>query len=436
MENKIEYAISAHGMNKAYGKVIIGFSGGADSSLLLHYFSKKAKEVVCVHVNHMIRGKEAKRDQQFCESVCKKYGIELAVYQIDIPSLAKKQGKGIEETARDERYRVFEKELLSRGFDAILTAHNADDNIESIIFNLARGTGLNGLSGIKPVNGKILRPLIYLSKDEIFSLCKENNIEYVTDSTNTDTDYTRNYIRHKIVPAIKELNPELHNAVSRMSEGLIKDEELILSQAKAFLLEYEDGCVKTDGIISLHQSVRARVLKLMAGQSLDYKGIRACEDIIFNSDCGSYTDIGRGKVFKKERDYVHFLDKSDIMPVEYAYELSGVAYVNEISIAISIDGTVPDEYEEEYSLRLDKKGINGRLYVRSRKDGDKIKANNMTKKVKRILCDNHIPSHLRDKIPMICDESGIVALPRLCIRDGCRIGKDSDIIEIKFCRQK
>ncbi|MBQ8566560.1 MAG: tRNA lysidine(34) synthetase TilS [Clostridia bacterium] len=436
MDNKIEYAICAHGMDKAYGKVIIGFSGGADSSLLLHYFSKKAEKVVCVHVNHMIRGKEADRDEEFCKNVCEKYGVELASYRLDIPALARERGKGIEETARDERYRVFEKERFSRGFDAILTAHNADDNVESVIFNLARGTGLNGLCGIKPVNGYILRPLIYLSKDEIFSLCRENNIEYVTDSTNADTDYTRNYIRHKIVPAMRELNPELDYAVSRMSEGLIKDEAFILSQAKDFMSEYEDGCVKTEAISSLHQSVRVRALKLMAKTSLDYKSLRACEDIIFNSECGAYADIGKGMVFKKERDYVHFLDKADTLPVEYSYELKDLTYIDEISMAVCIGGSAPDNYCFEYSVRLDKKGIRGDLYLRSRRDGDKIKVNNMTKKVKRILCDNHIPSHLRDKLPIICDEGGIVALPGLCIRDGCRTGKDSDTVEINFYRQK
>jgi len=436
MENKIEYAIFAHGMDKAYGRVIVGFSGGADSSLLLHYFAGKAKEVVCVHVNHMIRGEEADRDQQFCQSVCEKYGVELVVHKVDIPALAKKLGKGIEETARDERYRVFERELQARGFDAILTAHNADDNVESIIFNLARGTGLNGLCGIKPVNGSILRPLIYLSKDEIFSLCGENNIEYVTDSTNTDTDYTRNYIRHKVVPVIKELNPELVNGVSRMSESLICDEEFILSQAKAFMSEYKDGHVSTEKISVLHRSVRARALKLMAGQSLDYKSIRSCEDIIFNSECGSYADIGKGLVFKKERGYVCFLEKSEIVSVQYAYPLKDTVLIDEISTVVSVEGVVPDTYVEEYSVRLDKSGINGELYIRSRKDGDKIKVNNMTKRVKRILCDNHVPSHLRDKIPLICDESGIVALPRLCIRDGCKVSKDSDTVEIKFYRQK
>ena len=321
MDKKIEYAISAHGMEAAHGRVIIGLSGGADSSLLLYWAVRHCKGVACVHVNHMIRGEEADRDQRFCEELCKKYGVELSVYRLDIPTLSKERGMGIEQTARDERYRIFNEELKSRSFDAILTAHNGDDNIESVIFNLARGAGLNGLCGIKPKNGNILRPLIYLSKEEIFSLCRENNIDYVTDSTNEDTDYTRNFIRHRIVPELRKLNPELNTAVGRMSAGLISDEEFILSQAKAFMIGYENGEVNSEELKALHPSARARVFKLMAGRSLDYKSVRLCEGLLFNSECGSYIELSGGIAFKKERGFVHFIEREELAPLEYCYEM-------------------------------------------------------------------------------------------------------------------
>lgn len=417
MDKKIKYAICAHGMEEAYGRVIIGFSGGADSSLLLHYFANRAERVVCVHVNHMIRGDEAERDQRFCEEACKRYGVELVTYKIDIPAIAKKTGKGIEEAARDERYRVFYGELEKRGFDAILTAHNSDDNCESVIFNISRGSGLNGLCGIKPKNGKVLRPLIYLSKDEIISFCSENNIEYVTDSTNADTDYTRNFIRHGIIPQMKKLNPELNSAVSRMTEGFISDEDFILSQAKAFMIEFPKGKVDTERLKLLHPSVRARALRLMAGSSLDYKSIRLCEELLCNSKCGSYINLSGGIVFKKERDFVHFLRREDLDSVEYFYELSDGLEIKELGYTVGIDSS-RDCGRRLYSIALDSRSLSGKLYIRSRKDGDKIFHGGMTKKVKRILCDKHIPSHLRDAIPVICDDSGIVALGNLCVRDG------------------
>ena len=431
MDKKIKYAIDTHGMNEAYGKVIIGFSGGADSSLLLHYFVKRAREVVCVHVNHMIRGEEADRDERFCRRVCEKYGVELVTYKIDIPAIAKEQGKGIEETARDERYRVFNCELEKRRFDAILTAHNGDDNCESIIFNIARGTGLNGLCGIKPKNGKVLRPLIYLSKDEIISFCAETNIEYVTDSTNNDTDYTRNYIRYNIIPAMKKLNPELNAAVSRMTESNISDEDCILSQAKAFVGECSCRGLDTARLISLHPSVRARVLRLKAGRSLDYKSLRLCEELLMNSECGSYIDLSGGLVFKKERDFVHFLEKESLDSLDYCYELYDGVEIRELGISAGVDSDKA-QGNPLFTLSLKRDALIGKLYIRSRRDGDKIIHGGITKKVKRILCDRHIPSHLRDRIPIVFDEVGIVALGDLCIRDGCKYCGSGEKTEVTF----
>ncbi|MBQ9745146.1 MAG: tRNA lysidine(34) synthetase TilS [Clostridia bacterium] len=436
MDKKIEYAIKTHGMEDAFGRVIIGFSGGADSSLLLHWFSTRAREIVCVHVNHMIRGGEADRDQHFCSEMCKKYGVELVVHKIDIPSLAEKRGKGIEETAREERYRVFQNELRDRGFDAILTAHNGDDNLESVIFNLTRGTGLNGLGGIKPKNGNVLRPLIYLSKEEIFSYCNENNIEYVTDSTNEDTDYTRNYIRHIVAPALKKINPELNSAIGRMTEGLMRDESFILSQAKDFVLSCNKGCADIDGIRSLSPSVRARVLKLLAGRSLDYKGICACEDIIFNSECGSYVELSSGLAFKRERDYVHFIPKEALCKLEYSYELTDTVHIDELGVTASFNELDASVYERLSTLTLSMNSIKGELVIRSRRDGDRILHNGMTKKIKRILCDKHIPSHLRDRIPIICDGYGIVALYDICLRDGCKYNGNGEKIKITFYKSK
>ena len=430
MDAKIEYAIKAHSMDRAYSKVIVGLSGGADSSLLLHYFAKKANEVVCVHVNHMIRGAEADRDEEFCKSLCEKYGVSLVVHKIDIPSLAKQSGMGIEEAARQERYRVFYEELDKRGFDAILVAHNADDNLESVLFNLARGAGINGLAGIKPVNGRVLRPLIYLSKEEIFSICNENNIEYVTDSTNEDTDYTRNYIRHGIVPQLKKLNPELNCAIARMTDTLRSDEEYILSQAKVFMLEYDGEGVNTAKLCALDKSVRARVYRLMSGVSLDYKSICACDELLLNSECGSYVNLKDGLAFKKEHDYVHFLDASQLKKESFSYPLEDGLYIKELGATVGLSDK--KDSNAVYSVALYTEGIRGTLTVRSRREGDKITVNKMTKRVKRILCDAHIPSHLRDKLPVICDEGGICALADMCVCDRVKPMKNGKCTVINF----
>ena len=416
-------------------RVIIGFSGGADSSALLHYFVRKDFRIVCVHVNHMIRGAEADRDEAFCRSVCEKYGVPFVCHKIDIPTLAKKRGNGIEETAREERYRVFEQERAERGFDAVLTAHNANDNVESVIFNLARGSGANGLSGIKAVNGKIVRPLIYASRSQILAYCEENGIEYVTDSTNEDTDYTRNYIRHKIVPMMTELNPSLETAVARLTASLRADEEFICGVASEFIASHcKDAQIVPSEFDALHQSVKVRVLKELSGKNLDSNAISACISFISSSKCGDVINLCKGVSLKRESTYVAFLETSELEKKEFFARLeNGITKIDQIGIYVSYNTEDTPSGAELYStVSLDKSALKGELFVRSRREGDTVLHGKLTKKLKKIFCDRKIPSHLRDKIPLICDSEGIVAIPNVLVRDGAR-GED---VVVKVYKEK
>ncbi|MBO5212739.1 MAG: tRNA lysidine(34) synthetase TilS [Clostridia bacterium] len=421
MEKKIEAAVSAFNLEKAYGNIIIGFSGGADSSALLHYFSSRAKRVRAVHINHMIRGGEADRDEAFCKSVCERYGVEFVSYKIDIPAIAKASGRGIELTAREERYRVFENEL-ENGFDAVLTAHNANDNTESVIFNLARGSGLNGICGINPnLNGKILRPLIYVTRDEIISYCLANNIEYVTDSTNSDTDYTRNYIRHIVVPNMEKLNPSLNTAVSRLVSNARADSEFIELCVNEFISSNVClGKINTEQFCKLHKAVASRVLKRVSGKNLDYSSINTCISLAQNGSCGDTCNILEGISFKKEHSYLAFVRTKELERISFRYELregvNDIAKIEEIiAVSFKIDGKEP-----YFEINLDKSKIKGALFVRSRAEADKILCGKMNKRLKKLLCEKHIASHLRDRIPILCDDNGILAIPNVASRDGIK----------------
>ncbi|MBQ8163627.1 MAG: tRNA lysidine(34) synthetase TilS [Clostridia bacterium] len=424
LEKKIDAAVTAFDMKYAYGNIIIGFSGGADSSALLHYFSSRAKRLRAVHINHMIRGDEADRDEEFCKRTCEKYGVEFVSYKIDIPTLAKQSAKGIELTAREERYRIFDMELKN-GFDSVLTAHNANDNTESVIFNLSRGSGSNGMCGINPnLNEKIYRPLIYVTKEEIISYCLANNIEYVTDSTNSDTEYTRNYIRHIIVPALEKLNPSLNLAVSRLSSSVRADSEFIDICAKDFIsASVKDKKIDTSEFTRLHRAVATRVLKTVSGKNLDHNAINACIALANNGECGSACNILEGLSFKKEHDHLAFVKTIELERISFQYALNeginDISKIREIvTVACELQNKTP--YFEIY---LDRSMIKGGLFVRSRAEADKIFSGKMNKKVKKLLCENHIPSHLRDRIPILCDESGIIAIPNVALRDEVRSSK-------------
>ena len=390
MNNKINEAVCRYGMENIFDGAIVGFSGGADSSALLHYLKDRCKCLLAVHINHMIRGDEAQRDEEFCRRACEKYGIKFLSFKIDIPALAKKRHKGVEETAREERYTVF-KELLNSNpeYKCIVTAHNANDNAETVIFNLARGTGINGLCGIKPVVGDVYRPLIYSTRNDIIKYCLDNNIEYVTDSTNSDTDYTRNRIRHNVLPELMQVNSGFIDSCIRLGEILRQDEEYISREAKKLYSSFDNGKIPKSVAQNADAAVLSRALKLACQRNLEYNSICSCISLVENWGVGKMVNIEGGITFKLERDYCAFVPTEETKRHSFFSPLTEGANVigdtgTVICVNCSLDG---DEYLMEGSVRLNPEYVQGGLFVRSRQDGDTVRSGGMTKKIKRI-CSN------------------------------------------------
>ncbi|MDD4772660.1 MAG: tRNA lysidine(34) synthetase TilS, partial [Eubacteriales bacterium] len=228
---KFRDTINKYDMFADCAAVLCGFSGGADSTALLDllrlFCAEKGIRLGAVHVNHMIRGADADRDEAHCARFCGERGIELFIRRADIPQIAAAEKTGTEETARRERYRIFNDLCDSGGFDRIAVAHNAGDNFETVLFNLFRGTGIRGLSGIPPVRDNIVRPLIGCSKTEISGYCGENRLVYVSDDSNADTVYTRNFIRREIIPLALRVNSAAEENVTRMCEQLRRDSDFL-----------------------------------------------------------------------------------------------------------------------------------------------------------------------------------------------------------------
>lgn len=431
MINKINEAVRRYGMEKIFNGAVVGFSGGADSSALLHFLKDRCHSLVAVHVNHMIRGSEADRDEEFCKKTCEKYGVRFVSFKIDIPTFAKERHKGLEETAREERYRIFNEVLRDNpSCQCIVTAHNANDNGETVVFNLARGTGINGLCGIKPVFGDVFRPLINCTRDDIIRYCRDNNIEYVTDSTNGDTDYTRNRIRHLILPELMKINSGFLDSCARLGEILRQDEEYISREAMSVSSSLTSGQLSKDLAIALDKAVLARVLKDMSQRNLEFATVKACVSLIKSWKTGKMINVEGGLTFKLERDYCAFIRTEDSFRREvYAPLREGVNEIIDTGAVICINCTLEkDGYIKEGSVRLNVGAVVGSLYVRSRRDGDTVRSGGMTKKLKRILSDRHITSHKRDLVPVICDDLGILAIPGIVARDGAFNKKGNLII--------
>lgn len=393
---------------------------------------QKAKLFAC-HINHMIRGEEAVRDELFCINKCRELNIPLFVVSADIPTLSKEIGTGIEETARNFRYDIFNRITKEYSVSYIATAHNADDNLETLIFNLVRGTGTKGLIGIEGTRDNIIRPLLGFTKGEIVSFCKEYNIDYVTDSTNLDINYTRNYIRNEIVPKLKKLNPEAASAAQRLS-FLAKQDNLFIESE----LNKIQGNLSISELQKLPYALLSRYInreyllnsQIITGkeQTLSYVNIEDFIAFISNGKEGASlslpnlikASINQGKlVFSK--------DKEIIEPDQYCFPLmegqNTLPSGEKIFVLFNEEGkNFLCKYINVYKLfiyaELNFDKIKNTVFVRTRKSGDKYRINNMTKSVKKLFSEKKIPLQNRGCHPIICDSEGIIWIPEFPVRDG------------------
>jgi len=248
--------------------ILVAFSGGIDSSSLAVALQRlkeplKIKRLALLHINHLLRGEESYRDENFARRFAQKYSLELFVERVDVPSLAKKRGGNIEAVAREERYRLFEEVRKREGFDLVATAHHLGDLVETIILWLTRGTGLEGLLGFEPKEGNIIRPFYLATRQEIEDFAKKQAIEWVEDSTNYDLSLARNRIRHRVVPELKAINPNLEESVLRMREILKEENELLEKLVQTALLKVkEEG---REGFLKLEPALQRRVVMKLYG---------------------------------------------------------------------------------------------------------------------------------------------------------------------------
>ena len=241
LKEKVEKIIKTHNLIDEGEKVVVGVSGGPDSMCLLHILHTLKKDIVVCHINHMIR-QNAIIDEQYVENYCKKQGIPVYIARIPVEQKAKQEKKGTEEAGREARYEFFYEIAEKVGATKIATAHNANDNAETVIMNIIRGTSINGLKGIEEKRGMLIRPLITITRDEIEEYCKEEKIEPRQDESNKELIYTRNKIRNELIPYIKkEINPNIIEAINRMSQIAKEETDYLQEEAKK---AYQGICVE------------------------------------------------------------------------------------------------------------------------------------------------------------------------------------------------
>ncbi len=416
--------------------ILVGYSGGADSTALLHllhrYTQGTGATLYAAHINHGIRGEEADRDEKFCRSFAEKLGVKFFSLRVSVPEIAKATGESIETAARRVRYEYFDRIMSQNNIRLLATAHNADDNLETILFNIARGTGLSGLCGIpdcRPCeNGSVIRPLLNMEKSEILTYCRNNGLDFVTDSTNLSTDYTRNKIRAEILPVMKQINSRAIKNAARMSENLRTDSLCLENMTGCFMEELTDNyAIEVEKICSSSPSVVNRALirlydEFSGGAALEQVHIAALRELAKNAVPHSCVSLPKNIEGIIENGKLCFRKKSDVKDIPEEYEIilcEGENVISQINSKIFIGNSHSSKiiYKNSILLSIASDKINGSLVARSRRSGDRIRMGGMSKSVKKLMCDKKIPLSMRARIPMICDEDGILAIPFIGIRD-------------------
>ncbi len=413
---KIREYIKQNNLLESGDNLIVGLSGGADSVCLLFVLVNLSKEynlrIHAVHINHMIR-ETAGRDEKFSKDLCDKEGVDFTSYKTDCVLLSKESGLSVEETGRNERYRLFTEtgdKVFGKNNYKIAVAHHADDLAETFLFNLSRGTGIKGLASIRPRNGAIIRPLLCVTKEEIIDILNKNNLEHVEDETNTDEDYSRNKIRHRILPEMNEINSEASAHIVKTAEGLSEIDDYLSSEVDKVwdsLVSVSDKeTVIKDGVRILHPAIRKRVLHkaltVTAGRARDISvsQTEALEEL-FEKQSGRQRNFIYKMTAVREYDGVHiYKNKTDFSVKESNYQITFNVAERDFSKEIPSD---------MYTKWMDYDKISNCPVVRFRQKGDYIYvADNARKSLSDYMINEKIPSKQRDSIPLVADGNHIL----------------------------
>lgn len=427
----VSKTIGKYNMLKKSERVLIGLSGGADSVSLLLCLLMLGYDITACHINHQLRDKESLRDELFCIDLCKKFNVPIKVHRIDVASYCKNHACSTEEGARALRYEIFAK----TDCDKIATAHTLSDCFETTVFNLTRGTGLKGLCSIPPVRNNIIRPLIECTRTDIERFLLENKQDYVIDSTNLQTDYSRNKIRHNVVPILNELNPSLLSTYMNTLENLKNDQDYLVMQVSELLNSaLTHSGYKADILLHAHPAIRNRAIAQILIQNNINVSFNRISDII---------SILNGGKINLQSDIFAVCNEKLLYIERFEQHDSDTYYCKEINFNqsyIFFDKTV--SFEMVYNKNVNKNFANtccdydkikGRVLLRNRQSGDKIILcnRNFTSSVKKLF-NSSVTLENRMKTVILEDEEGIFFIEGFGCAD--RVKVDSDTKHILICK--
>ena len=438
--------IEYYGMLKSGERVLCAFSGGADSAVLLDALvrlsDKLGISVSAAHLNHMLRGADADADECFAAEKCREYGIPFLSERRDINALSQERGESVELCARNERYDFLRRAKEELGADKIATAHNANDNLETMLFNISRGSGLDGICGIPPARGDIIRPLINVTRSRIESYAEKNGIEFRTDKTNFETVYSRNKLRHNAIPALSEVNPSAVENAARASQILRLESDFLSKTAAEAAERISAGEASCDikALASLHGALFGRVCEIYAKKALgndsitlEYRHIESIRRLLSGESPSGELSLPFSLRVRREYEKLVFEKPAEESASEVLLICEGEFTFGDYAVTVR-KSVMSDKINNLLNLFLipcDK--IEGNLVLRSRCEGDEIKIKNRpTKRIKKLFIEEKIPKQHREKIPVIADDKKVFAVSGFGGDERYRAKDGDEIIEIEI----
>ena len=479
MEQKVIDYIKLNNMLSHGDGAAVGVSGGADSMCLLNILISLKEELdlklLALHVNHGIRGASADADEHFVEAFCVQKGIDFKAIHADVPAMAKEEGLTEEEAGRNLRYESFEKACLESGFQKIAVAHNSDDNAETVLFNIARGSGISGLRGIAPVRSlgdlTVIRPILCCSRKEIEDYLGKKGIEYRTDETNLTGEYSRNIVRNRILPMFKEeINAGVSGHIAELAAQAAELEEFVGEATEDALKKAEE-----DGLLSvtynetgeavrididvntltamkraLKNAVIRRLTGRIAGRLKDIESvhIKSAEGLL-GASVGKRIDLPYGVVVR--RDYTSLIFEKNINNAKGLRDVDKPVFSQ-----IAIDtGAFPLEYDlpngkkavltlipceknlniprNDYTKFFDYDKIKGNIEFRTRREGDYLLIKGISgtdgelhrKSLKTALIDMKIPAECRDELVLLAEGDHVLWIVGYRRDDSCYVTPDT-----------
>lgn len=411
-------------------KYLLAVSGGADSMAMLDMFYKHspALQFFVVTVDHQLR-KESSSDCQFVAQWCNEHGIDCHVVTVGVKEYCEEHGVSVETGARILRH----KALNQFDCDYICLAHNKDDNAESILMHIVRGSGVKGALGMQPYSGRYFRPLINMSKDEVLTYCRLNNVRFVVDETNNSVDYTRNFVRHNIMPLLRQVNSSATDNIVQFGNNLLTDQQFLLDVASIDDVVFqEDSAFIPVRLLNQHPSIAYRVVDNTLQKMGYFSDFRRCHynDIVAlaNKQSGSRVDLPHGLVAYNDYNGITLSAKEEescsySIPFEWGtIQLpNGTLYIGSDYI--------------EGSLRVDIDKIPTDAVIRTPMEGDTFtKFGGGTKPLNRYLIDKKIPARLRSSIPLVASGNNVLVVCGVEISESVKTDEQSTIYYINFTK--